>query len=657
VPGLEFRVLGAVEVWRGDEPVVPGRGVMINLLAALLVSANTVVTVERLAAVAWSGRQPQHPRSALHTKVARLRRVLGTDVIETVGDGYRLRTEKEHADLLRFDDLVTSVAGLPDMAAAVVLDEAIGLWRGTPLSNADSVVLQSEVVPGLVERYLSVCEHWAAMCLRLERPGLAAERLVPLAAAHPFRESLAAQLMLAQCRAGRPADALATYDTVRRRLREELGADPDRTLRDLHATILSAGVGDGDGGLAPAPAPAHLPPRWAGRGPYPGPLAGRDADQRSLALAVRTHRAVTLVGPAGVGKTELALHTASALAAGFAGGVAIAELGPLPAQRTDDLRAVSRVVLACANAPADPGQPGPDPGPEAMLAGLRARELLLVLDNAEHLWTACGRLVDLIARSCPGVRMMITSRRPLGLSGERVLSLDPLEPGAAAELLRRRMAEHGQDPGPTRDDPAVAGLCRMLGGLPGALELAATRLRTMSLPALAERVMVRPELLSIEGRPGLAHQRGMSDTLSWSYDLLDEPSRLLFTRLAVFPGAFSLTDVEHACAAPPLEEATVAGILAGLVDNSLVQFTGDRGYRLLVPIRAFAIGQAADRDLDATRARHLRYLRCRGLTPWPARASLPSGTGPELARRPGRHGQTPGLASAWPDATASASAA
>jgi len=117
VPGLEFRVLGAVEVWRGGEPVVPGRGVMINLLAALLVSANTVVTAERLAAVAWSDRQPQHPRSALHTKVARLRRVLGTDIVETVGDGYRLRTDTEH------------------------------------------------------ERYLSVCEHWAAMSLRLERPG------------------------------------------------------------------------------------------------------------------------------------------------------------------------------------------------------------------------------------------------------------------------------------------------------------------------------------------------------------------------------------------------------------------------------------------------------------------------------------------------------
>jgi len=86
VPGLEFRVLGAVEVWRGGEPVVPGRGVMINLLATLLVSANTVVTAERLAAVAWGDRQPQHPRSALHTKVARLRRVLGTDVVETVGD-------------------------------------------------------------------------------------------------------------------------------------------------------------------------------------------------------------------------------------------------------------------------------------------------------------------------------------------------------------------------------------------------------------------------------------------------------------------------------------------------------------------------------------------------------------------------------------------
>ena len=586
MPGLEFRVLGAVEVWRGGEPVVPGRGVMINLLATLLVSANTVVTAERLAAVAWGDRQPQHPRSALHTKVARLRRVLGTDVVETVGDGYRLRTDTEHMDLLRFDDLVASAAGLPDPAAAVGLDEAIGLWRGMPLSNADSAVLHSEVVPGLVERYLSVCEHWAAMCLRLERPGQAAERLVPLVAAHPFRESLAAQLMLAQYRAGRAADALATYDVLRRRLREELGADPDRTLRDLHATIQSAGI-TGGGEPAGDSGRGQRQPSWAGRGPSPGPLTGRDADQRALAQAVRAHRAITLVGPPGVGKTELALHTAGCLAAEFADGVAVAELGALPAQRTDDLRAVSRALLACAGVPPGPAQPGP----EALLAGLRPRELLLVLDNAEHVWAGCGRLVDLIARSCPGVRMIITSRRPLGLAGERVLSLDPLEPGAAAGLLRRRMAEHGRDPGPG-DDPAVAGLCQMLGGLPFALELAAARLRTMSLPALAGRVMVRLDLLGIEGRPGLAHQRGWPGTVRWSYHLLDEPSRLLFARLAVFPGAFSLADAEHACAAPPLEKTEVAGILAGLVDNSLVQFTGDRGYRLLVPLRAFASSDA-----------------------------------------------------------------
>jgi hypothetical protein len=185
-------------------------------------------------------------------------------------------------------------------------------------------------VPGLEFRVLGAVEVW-------------------LVAAHPFRESLVAQLMLAQYRAGRPADALATYDVLRRRLREELGADPDRTLRDLHATILSAGI-IGGGEPAGAPGPGHGQrqgqPRWTGRGPSPGPLTGRDADQRALAQAVRAHRAVTLVGPPGVGKTELALHTAGCLAAGFADGVAVAELGMLPAQRTDDPRAVSRCAEA-----------------------------------------------------------------------------------------------------------------------------------------------------------------------------------------------------------------------------------------------------------------------------------------------------------------------
>src|SRR5581483_2985171 len=162
-PDLEFRVLGRVEVWRAGQATAAGRGAAVNLLAGLLVSANTVVTADRLAEIAWGGRQPRRSRAALHTKMSRLRRLVGDEVIATGGGGYRLLAGPERLDLLRFRELAASAAKLPDAAAAAALAEAIGLWRGTPLSNADSPLLQSEVVPGLVERYLAVCEQWAAV--------------------------------------------------------------------------------------------------------------------------------------------------------------------------------------------------------------------------------------------------------------------------------------------------------------------------------------------------------------------------------------------------------------------------------------------------------------------------------------------------------------
>jgi predicted ATPase len=250
-----------------------------------------------------------------------------------------------------------------------------------------------------------------------------------------------------------------------------------------------------------------------------------------------------------------------------------------------------------------------------LLDGLRSRAQLLVLDNAEHVWAACGRLVDLITRSCPGVRIIATSRRPLGFSGERVLGLARLGPGAAAELLRRRAAEHGRD-GELADARAEAGLCQLLDGLPLALELAAARLRTMPLRALIERIAVRPDFLAAAGRPGLAHQRGLSDTVRWSYDLLDGPSRLLLTRVAAFPGGFGVADAERGCGAPPLVASEVTALLSGLADNSLVEITDDRAgrcYRLPVPVRAFALSRAAAGGPDGTRTRHpgRAQSRCR----------------------------------------------
>jgi predicted ATPase/DNA-binding SARP family transcriptional activator len=593
VSELEFRVLGTLEVRRGTDTVAIGRGATINLVAGLLIPANTVVPSARLAEIAWGEKQPQHPLAALHTKVVRLRRILGEETLTTSGDGYLLPIDPGQLDLQRFNERILAASGAPDAEAVGILEEAISLWRGTPLSNTDSLLLQDEVVSPLIERYLTACESWAAASLRLEQPSQVVARIAPLVAAHPFRESLTGHLMAALHQAGRSADALQAYAALRGTLREELGTDPSAPLQGLYMTILRRTPRE-----TPSPTTASLErPRWAGHGPRPARLIGRDGDQESLAMAVRGYRAVTVVGAPGVGKTELALHTAHSLWKQFADGVAIAELGTIAARGTDILPTLTRLILRLAGCQADSAHPCL----EALLLGLHTRELLLVLDNAEHIRVECARVVDLITRSCPKIRIIITSRRPLGFSGERVVALAPLDPGRAAELLRVRATELGSDD-LDADPQGLARLGDLLDGLPLALELAATRLRTTPLRTLIRQVAIRQDILTVEGRPGLAHQRGLPDTLAWSYQMLDKPSRTLLTRLTALDGPFTAEDAERACSAPPLREADIAALLSDLADNSLVHTTGNgtsRSYRLLAPIRDFATRQTSTRQRRA----------------------------------------------------------
>lgn len=235
----EFHVLGLVEVLRDGSSVAVRRGSTLNLLAGLLLSANTPVSTDTLMELAWGAAPPANPRAALHNKISRLRWLLGNDVIETTESAYCLRADADQLDLLRFESLVSLASAAADEEAAAALTEAIGLWRGEPLANIDSPILATQDAPRLTERYLTVCEQWAEVLLRLGRAAPVARWVTPLVDAHPLREPIVRLLMLAFCQEGRRADALRVYDTVRRRLSEELGVDPGAPLQDLHATILN----------------------------------------------------------------------------------------------------------------------------------------------------------------------------------------------------------------------------------------------------------------------------------------------------------------------------------------------------------------------------------------------------------------------------------
>jgi DNA-binding SARP family transcriptional activator len=241
---LEFRVMGPIEVLRDGGPLlVPGRTAIV-VLAGLLLSPNRVVPANRLIDWRWGVSLPAHPRAALHSGVARLRRLLGDDVVETVPLGYRLRTEGAQLDMLCFRELVSAAtAAAADgeaKEAAALLGRAVGLWRGAPLSNVDSPALIREAALDLTEQYLRAVAQRAALCLRLGLHETVVEELSVIVRQHPFHERLAGQLMIALMRGGRQADALATYAQLRRDLASELGIDPSLALRTLQAKILRA---------------------------------------------------------------------------------------------------------------------------------------------------------------------------------------------------------------------------------------------------------------------------------------------------------------------------------------------------------------------------------------------------------------------------------
>jgi DNA-binding SARP family transcriptional activator len=242
VTDLEFRVLGPVQVLRGGHQLALGGRTTLTLLASLAVSPGRIVPVDRLIDHVWDTDLPAHPRAALHNGVSRLRRLLGGDILQMLGWGYRLDVDAGRLDLLRFDEHLaatrTALAQGRDEDALAALDDALGLWRGALLANVASPALHREVVPRLTDRYLTAVELRAELSLQRGRHETLADELWAVVSAHPLRERLVAQLMVALVRAGRRAEALAAYHALRCELREELGIDPVTALQDLHVAIL-----------------------------------------------------------------------------------------------------------------------------------------------------------------------------------------------------------------------------------------------------------------------------------------------------------------------------------------------------------------------------------------------------------------------------------
>ena len=316
----------------------------------------------------------------------------------------------------------------------------------------------------------------------------------------------------------------------------------------------------------------------------PRGLVGRDGDLRRVAELVPARRLVTLTGPGGVGKTALALAAAGRLRAD---GVAVAELAGLPAGPDG----AELVDAAIGRAVGDAGMPG-----------------LLVLDNAEHLAEAARQVCVDVLSANPGTRILVTARRPLGHPGETLLEIGPLPEEPAVELFRRRAAERGPAlPEGSLDVPAI---CRDLGGLPLALELAAARLGSMSLTTVRGWIAEhRTEPVVRRGRP-----HPVPGGIEWSLDLLTSEQRTLATRLAVFAAPWRPAEAAEVCGHPPLDATHIPDLLADLAEDALAG-PHDAGLRLPPAVRDACLSAADPADLVQTRDRHLAYQSKRDAHP------------------------------------------
>jgi len=601
---MEFRVLGPLEVASGGNTLPCGGPKQRALLAFLLLHANEAVGRDRLMEALWGDDPPSRAANALQVHVHGLRKLLGRERLETRGSAYVLRVEPGELDAERFDGLLQQARAAEDPAARIeLIGAALGLWRGAPLSDlADAPFAQLES-QRLEEARLAALELRieAELALGLD-DGLVAE-LEGLAAAHPYRERLRAQLMVALYRAGRQADALDAFQQARRVLVDELGIDPSRELQDLERAILRQDPSLTAGAAPPRPAP-ELPAA-------PTPLVGRRLELAAASALFRGPdvRLLTLTGPGGIGKTRLALALAAELSDGFPGGVWFVDLAP-----------VFEPELVAATVAHTLGvDESSRPVAETIAEQLGDRSALLVLDNFEHVLDAAGLVSELLRRA-PRLRALVTSRSVLSLAGEHEYPVPPLplpelvgtpEPASlgeneAVELFVTRARAARPDFRLTHGNAdAVARICIELDGLPLALELAAARVKLLAPDAILARLAGRLDLLTTSGRDVPARQQTLRAAIDWSYRLLEPDEQLLFSRLAVFAGGFTVAAAEAVCDAD-------LDSLTSLVDKSLV---GDDGagaeprFRLLETIREYARERLeASGDADELRRRHADHF-------------------------------------------------
>ncbi len=617
---MRVRILGPLEL--EDESglaVELGSPKQRALLALLVIHPNTVFSTDRIIDGLWGDQPPSDGRRNVRVYISRLRAVLEPDrakrapgrLIVTEPFGYALRIDPENIDACRFARLVGEARG--EMAddpesAGRTIDEALGLWRDRPLAGLAFEEFAQSEIRRLEELHLSALELRHEASIRVGDHSSVIPELEKLATAHPLRERFVALLMEALAGSGRQAEALRVYRSLERRLGEEIGLEPSVELRRLEDRILLQQEQRSEKPTPPAseskrvdPLPARLTS-----------LVGRERDLGEVAALLDGTRLVTLTGPGGVGKTSLAIEAARVAVAQYSGRVWLVDFSPL--------RDSTGVIAAIADAMGVKEESGV-PLLSAIAGALGGQRGLLLLDNCEQIVDAVSSAVVALLQAVPELTITCTSRRSLAVDGESVYEVAPLglpSFGADADELRgtpssRLLSERAAAVSPgfeiTIENAAdVAALCRRLDGIPLAIELAASNLRSMTTREIVESLGDRLSLGSRQRR--VPHHRTLRATMQWSYDLLAEGEQTLFDRLSVFAGRFS-REAALAIGAgrdgvPPSAQ------LAALVDASMivVDVSGRATeYRMLPTLRDFGVFNLREGGhLDRLRRAHAEYL-------------------------------------------------
>ncbi|MEV7690081.1 AfsR/SARP family transcriptional regulator [Streptomyces bungoensis] len=602
---MRYGVLGAARAADDQGTPLPLGGRRLRaLLTALALRPGRTTAAATLIDDVWADAPPQDAPAALQALVGRLRRTLGRHAVTSGPGGYRLEAAEDDVDLHVFARLtrtgIQALAAGDPAAAHRTLTDALALWYGPALADLPDRTAAAR--PEALR--LEATRARAAAALDLGRAREAVPELTELVATHPYDEPLHALLIRALRDTGRPADALAAYESARRTLADTLGTDPGPELRDLHASLLRQ--------QAPAavPAPPPRPERTGNLRPRLTSFVGREPELEAIRSDLHRARLVTLTGPGGSGKTRLAEEAAAGLSQAW-----LVELAPLDRSEAVPGAVVSalglRETVLLAN---DLAMPQADPT-ALLIEHCAARSPLLILDNCEHVIDAAAALAETLLTHCPGLTILATSREPLGVPGESVRPVEPLVPEHARRLFAERARAVRPDAAVLGDTAAVAEICRRLDGLPLAIELAAARLRLLTPREIADRLDDRFRLLTTGSRTVLPRQQTLRAVVDWSWELLDERERTALCEVSVFAGGWDLAAAEAVCTGP------AADLIGALVDKSLVVAAPDAAdapdgapgmrYRMLETIHEYATERAAEVPelRAAAERRHRAWVR------------------------------------------------